>query len=177
MSTKRSIPDLASLFARHEKVVLGFSGGKDSLVCLHLCRDYRSQFDLCWVNTGAMFPHMETFVRKAAKGFNFVELKTDVEAWREKYGEPADVVPVFNSLAGLGLEPGRPRPALQPWTACCVVNRNKPLWDYTAKSGASLFIHGQRRTDGVVSGFLTQAPGEKFEVCPLIAGWSPPTRA
>lgn len=93
MSPKRSIPDLASLFARHEKAVLGFSGGKDSLVVLHLCREYRDRIDVCWVNTGSMFPHMREFVRKAAEGFNFVELRTDVEAWREKYGEPADVVP------------------------------------------------------------------------------------
>ncbi len=28
--------DLAALFARHEKAVLEFSGGKDSLVCLVL---------------------------------------------------------------------------------------------------------------------------------------------
>ena len=110
---------------------MAFSGGKDSLICLDLCRDYRSQFDLCWVNTGAMFPHMEAFVRKAAEGYNFVELKSDVGAWREKYGEPADVVPVFNSFAGIGLEPTRSRPALQPWTVCCFVNRMKPLYDYT----------------------------------------------
>ena len=34
------MPDLAAIFARHDNSVLAFSGGKDSLVCLHLCRPY-----------------------------------------------------------------------------------------------------------------------------------------
>ena len=99
------IPDLAELFARHQKAILGFSGGKDSLVCMHLCQDYRDQIEVVWVNTGAMFPHMEEFVRKAAEGFNFVELKSDVTTWRKNFGDPADVVPTFNSFAGLGIKP------------------------------------------------------------------------
>ena len=36
MTQNPRIPDLAALFDRHEKAVLGLSGGKDSLVCLHL---------------------------------------------------------------------------------------------------------------------------------------------
>ena len=62
-------PDLTKLFNRHQKAVLAFSGGKDSLVCLHLCRDYRDKIDVCWVNTGAMLPHMAAFIRKATEGF------------------------------------------------------------------------------------------------------------
>ena len=56
------MPDLESLFDRHEKAVLAFSGGKDSLVCLDICRAYRDQLTVVWVNTGAMFPHMRDFV-------------------------------------------------------------------------------------------------------------------
>ena len=77
-------PDLESLFARHDRAVLAFSGGKDSLVCLDLCRDYRDKLTLVWVNTGAMFPHMVDFVRKAAEGFNFVELTSDQAGWHEE---------------------------------------------------------------------------------------------
>ena len=172
MSRNPSVPDLAALFDRHKKAVLGFSGGKDSLVCLHLCREYRDKLDVCWVNTGSMFPHMADFVREAAKGFNFVELTSDVEAWRRRYGEPADVVPTWNSFWGIGLDPLRPRMMIQPWTTCCVANRSQPLIDYALESKATLYIHGQRKTDGVMSAFLTQAPGADFELCPLIADWS-----
>ena len=63
-------PNLAKLFARHQKAVFAFSGGKDSLVCLDLCGEFRDQLDVCWVNTGAAFPQMAEFVRRATEGFN-----------------------------------------------------------------------------------------------------------
>ena len=166
-------PDLEPLFDRHEKAVLAFSGGKDSLVCLHLCRDYRDQLTVVWVNTGAMFPHMAEFIRKAAEGFNYVEIRSDVEAWRRKLGEPSDIVPTFNSLAGIGLDPLRSRLAIQPWTTCCLENRTLPIWRYAEASGATLSIHGQRKSDAVMSAFITRVhQGSPVELCPLIADWS-----
>ena len=41
----------ADIFARHERVFLSFSGGKDSLAILHLCEPYRDRLSLVWVNT------------------------------------------------------------------------------------------------------------------------------
>ncbi len=75
-----------------------FSGGKDSLVCLDLCRGYRDKQEVVWVNTGAMFPHMVEFVRNVTEGFNFVELQSDQHGWLEQQGLPADLVPVANSI-------------------------------------------------------------------------------
>ena len=173
LSRNPRIPDLAVLFDRHEKAVLGFSGGKDSLVCLDLCRPYRDRLDVCWVNTGAMFPHMAEFVREAAAGFNFVELSSDVEAWRREYGDPADVVPTFNSFPGLGIKPLQPRTMLSHWTACCLANRTWPLTDYVSKSGATVFLHGQRSADLAMGGFKVRStPGAPFEAFGPIEDWS-----
>ncbi len=83
---KADTPDLATLFDRHDKAVLSFSGGKDSLVCLDLCRDYRDKLTVAWVNTGAMFPHMREFVYRAVEGFNFVELESDQPGWLDQQG-------------------------------------------------------------------------------------------
>ena len=166
--------DLASLFARHKKAVLAFSGGKDSLVCLHLCREFRDQLDVCWVNTGAMFPHMAEFIRKAVKGFNFVELKSDQGAWIKQLGLPVDLVPVSNSIwrvAPNSDNPNPPKTMLQPWTSCCAKVRFAPLLEYLAQSGATLFIHGQRYSDG--GGFpVTSGPDAKVEICRPVWDWS-----
>ena len=99
--------DLESLFGHHEKTVLAFSAGKDSLVCLELCRSYRDKLKVVRVNTGAMFPHMRDFVVKATEGCNLVELRSDQAGWIEQQGFPADLVPVSNS-AWRG--PGNPEP-------------------------------------------------------------------
>ena len=164
-------PDLTKLFARHQKAVLSFSGGKDSLVCLHLCRDYRAKLIVAWVNTGAMFPHMAAFVRKATKGFNFVELKSDQAGWIREHGFPAEIVPVSKSI---WRDPGTsdpPQTLLQPWTMCCMQLRFKPLTDYLARSNATLFIHGQRRLDG--GGFTVDSgPDAKVEICKLLWSWT-----
>ena len=164
------LPDLASLFARHKKAVLWFSGGKDSLVCLDLCREFRGQLDVCWVNTGAAFPHMVQFIRKATEGYNFVELKSDQAAWIEQQGLPCDMVPVANSI-WRHASASEPKTLLQPWTACCAKLRFQPGLDYLARSGATLLIHGQRRSDG--GGFTVDSKLDaRVEICKLIWGWS-----
>ncbi len=164
-------PDLTKLFNRHKKAVLSFSGGKDSLACLHLCRPYRDKLTVAWVNTGAAFPHMAAFVRKAVKGFNFVELKSDQGAWIKRYGFPSDIVPVANSIWRDRGSPDPPRTLLQPWTACCVKLRFQPLLEYLGRSSATLFLHGQRRSDG--GGFTVDSgPDAKVEICKLLWEWS-----
>ena len=163
--------DLKSLFARHERGVLAFSGGKDSLVCLDLCREFRDQLDIVWVNTGAMFPHMREFIYKAVEGFNFVELKSDQAGWIEQQGLPSDLVPVVNSIWRDSGVPDPPRTLLQPWTACCAKLRFQPIMEYLSRSDATLFIHGQRASDG---GGLTadSGTGAKVKICKLLWGWS-----
>ena len=167
-------PDLTKLFNRHQKAVLSFSGGKDSLVCLHLCRSYRDKLTVAWVNTGAAFPHMAKFIRKATEDFNFVELKSDQDAWIEQYGLPSDMVPVVNSIWSIRRDPAAPDPPqtlLQPWTSCCAKLRFTPLLEYLGKSDATLFLHGQRRSDG--GGFCADSrPGAAVEICKLLWEWS-----
>ena len=165
------MPDLAAIFARHDKAVLAFSGGKDSLVCLHLCRPYRDKLTVVWVNTGAMFPHMVEFVRKATEGFNYIELTSDQAGWIAQFGYPADVVPVVNSIWRDGGRDDSPRTLVQPWTACCAKVRFGPILEYLAQSGATAFIHGQRKSDK--GGWLIQpGPDAKIEDVPLIRDWS-----
>ena len=163
-------PDLAAVFARHEKAALAFSGGKDSLVCLDLCRPFRDKLTVVWTNTGAMFPHMVEFVREAVAGFEFVELQSDLAGWIGEFGYPAYVVPVVNSVwRG---DPGRqPETKLAPYTSCCIKNRCQPMLEYLAATDTSLFLHGQKDSDR--RGYPAKStPGAKVEVCTPLWDWT-----
>lgn len=152
----RSTVDLSAL-DRHERAMLLFSGGKESVVLAHMLRSYRQKFDLVWVNTGAMFPHMVEFVRSFREDFNFVELKSDQAARFRACGLPARIIPIFNTPAGLATqrEP-RDRLVLCDWTGCCFDLRVRPALEYARAQGINLLVHGQRHEDGVSGCFGAQ---------------------
>ena len=50
------------------KKVVQFSGGKDSIVCLHLFKDV-DDVQALFTNTGGAFPHVEDFVSETCKEF------------------------------------------------------------------------------------------------------------
>lgn len=135
--------DLADLFARHERVHLSFSGGKDSIVLADLCKPWRVQVTLIWSNTGIMWPHMVQFVRAYASQFRLIEAspKQDFRAFWGEHGLPADVVPIENAL-------GRRWPRLQSWTTCCWAMRTQPVLETLITECATAALHGQRLADG-----------------------------
>lgn len=137
--------DLGSLFKRHARVHIAFSGGKDPLALLDLCSRWRDQLVLVWGNTGIMWPHMEQFIRGYARQYRFIEAAPELDVlshWR-LYGLPADVLPVDNAL-----EKPRTLPKLQPWTACCAAMRVNPVIAAGIKDGMTALLHGQRQGDG-----------------------------
>ncbi len=127
---QRSRDYLASLFQRQQRAVLAFSGGKDSLVLADLCRPYKDRITLAWMNTGAMFAHMEAFIRGYAADWHYVEIPSNVRADIAESGWPAWIVPAANVAPGHPLEwlAGSVPPALrmQPWQACCFKSRLLP---------------------------------------------------
>ena len=136
---------LADLFARHDRAVLAYSGGKESAVLLRLCEPYRDRLTVAWVNTGAMFPHMADYVHEATTDFAFEEIRSDVTAVMRDYGLPAYVVPVEH-CPETTRAPKTPKIQAQP--ACCLRARNLPLHAYVVeRSGATLLLHGQRHGD------------------------------
>ena len=94
-------PDLATLFARHERAVLAFSGGKDSLVCLDLCRDYRDKLDVCWTNTGAMFPHMVEDMTPDERDAELARLENDLMAMMSPNEAKAEIQRLQGGIAEL----------------------------------------------------------------------------
>lgn len=161
--------ELASVMEREGRVMLAFSGGKESALLAELCRPYRDRVSLLWVNTGFMFPHVEAFIRDYGETFELIELKSDLTGnWRAN-GLPAEVLPIGNALPG-GCHTGE---RLQSWTACCEANRNRPAFDFVSGlSGPVTLLHGQRLEDRSPGNGMSGWPfSSNVSVEALLADW------
>lgn len=136
-----------TLFDRHQRIVLQFSGGKDSLATLAWCRPYWDRLIVLWLNTGAALP--ETIQQMAAIRTlvpHFREVRSNQPAQLERHGYPADLLPSSHTELGC-LADGVRHPLLQPYFQCCHDNLWLPLHQATFDLGATLIIRGQRQEE------------------------------
>jgi len=133
--------DLAGIFARHERVFLGFSGGKESVALADLVLPWAARVTLVWLNTGVTLPHMPAFVRRYGERFTLVEVTTPnvAQSWRD-FGIPTDTLPLRNAHGGRW-------PKMQLWHGCCLRVRNLPLFACLSQFPGSLLLLGQRLQD------------------------------
>jgi 3''-phosphoadenosine 5''-phosphosulfate sulfotransferase (PAPS reductase)/FAD synthetase and related enzymes len=132
---------------RHERIVLQFSGGKDSIACLLLLRPYLDRIAVLWLNTGDPLPeHAAQMERVRALVPHFIEINTDVQANFDDVGWPTDVLPIRNDRQVQFLAQQQRLP-LQSFMACCYNNLMQPMHDATLRLGATLIIRGQKRAD------------------------------
>lgn len=125
------------------KIGILFSGGKDSLVLLDLCRNYRDKFSLIWIDTGYAFPHISEHIRKCAKGYELRIIKHDPISRWFRDGLPTSVLPMDN-WSGATSAPKFPK--LQPWKVCCSrrIDDNIGL---LSSYGFNVLLSGQRQAD------------------------------
>lgn len=160
---------LAAIFDRHDRVFLGFSGGKESVALAHMLEPWRDRVTLLWVNTGVMALHMVKFVRGYGERFTLEEIASPnlIEHW-QAMGTPAEVFAMGNLT-------GSTQPRLQPWMHCCHLIRQEPVNAILrAQPGPCCFINGQRRQDrdgATVAGLKSKLPAAVEVVMPL-ASWS-----
>jgi len=135
------------VIARHERIILKFSGGKDSLACLHLVRPWWDRITVVWVNTGAAYPETIEQMRQVRELVpHFIEVRSDQPGNIATMGWPADVVPVRNTITGQYIHPGRTI-RIQSYVECCAANRWFPMHQAIQELGATLVIRGQREDD------------------------------
>ena len=115
---------------RHEKIALMFSGGRDSLACLELYRDYLDKMTLIWVNTGANFPEIEDYMDQLNVP-NFVEVRTNQPLSLEVNGHPVDILPVNFSNIGQAVTSQKDI-KLRTYFDCCAENQWIPAHQRTA---------------------------------------------
>jgi phosphoadenosine phosphosulfate reductase len=139
---------MQEFFNRHNKVALMFSGGKDSIACLHLLKDYLDKILLVWVNTGANFPEIETYMEKVRSEVpNFLEIKTNQPESIKANGYPVDVVPV--NYTGLGQSvTSHKELKLRSYFECCNENFWSPCDAEMRRIGITGIIRGQRNEEG-----------------------------
>ena len=138
---------MQDFFNRHEKVALMFSGGKDSLACLHLVKDYLDKTIVVWVNTGANFPEIEQMMREVkAIVTHFHEIKTDQPSSIKANGYPVDVVPVNYTKLGQSVTSIKDF-KLRSYFECCAENFWIPCDAEMRKLGVTGVIRGQRNSE------------------------------
>ena len=124
---------------------LWFSGGKDSLACLHLLRERWSDLTVLWANTGKNFPEvLETIEKVRALVPHFVEIATDRDAQNDLHGLPSQLVPIRATRYG-AFATGKPaRILVQPYLDCCGMNISVPLFEWCKANGVDTIYRGQR---------------------------------
>ena len=127
---------------RASRPVLTLSGGKDSLMLLHLCQPYRERLHVVWARTTETFPHMVDFVREQVAGWDYVELVSDQAEFFKKHGFPSALIPVRH-------RPHEKNPGIliQSKGYCCKDLQYRPLARYVKQYGADMVLHGQTAED------------------------------
>ena len=95
---------LNSLFKATDNVAVAFSGGKDSLVALHLALQIKPDIPVLFVNTGIEFPESLEYTRQLEEkwNLNFHEANAKVNFWKlsEEKGLPCCWSRQFDVYAG-----------------------------------------------------------------------------
>lgn len=132
--------------SRHDRVALGFSGGKDSLACVYLLRDWLDRITIYHLDTGDLLPEVREVVDHV-RGMtpHFVTIQTDARKWRRENGLPSDLVPYSQHRIGQLMGDGR-RPIVHRYE-CCGLNLMLPFADRIKADGCTLLIRGTKACD------------------------------
>jgi 3'-phosphoadenosine 5'-phosphosulfate sulfotransferase (PAPS reductase)/FAD synthetase len=162
--------DLSPL-ERHEKIALGFSGGKDSLAVVYLLQPYLDRLAIYHLDTGDLLPEVMDVVDHV-RGFapNFITVRSDVMAWQAANGLPTDLLPFGSHPVGRAI--GHEAARLVGRYDCCYSNLMLPLYQRVVSDGNTLLIRGTKHADPLR---LPMADGEKNDAIELwlpIKDWS-----
>ena len=144
---------LTHLLNQHEKAILYFSGGKDSLAVLNLCKSHLDRILVVHLDTGARLPHMDSFVREAVErvGGNLKIIRPEMPQLDSirMFGFPIDIAPLRKTIMYKGWVEGCIK--IQASFDCCNRLRWAPMGAFVNEYKATLLITGQRKEDPVVT--------------------------
>lgn len=126
-------------------MALAFSGGRDSMACLHLWRD---KLDCAiHVDPGYGYPETRHLVNYASEILPVHVVLSDRRGQNEAHGLPSDVVPI--DYTTLGQQITSPKPVkIQSYLQCCFENLMRPVWQKAHELGVTHLVFGQRDAEG-----------------------------
>lgn len=138
---------LPEIFRLHDTVMLEFSGGKDSLAVLHLCREWWSRLYVVWVNPGSPLPEQVEYMAEIGRTLpRFLEVTADQPGDIGRSGWPTDVVPVYSTAHGRQWREGS-RVEVRSFVDCCTANLWTPMRNAAKAIGATAVLRGQKAAD------------------------------
>lgn len=157
---------------KHSKIALQFSGGRDSLACLYLLKDYWPKLTVYWCNTGAAFPETIALMGRIRELVpNFVEIGGNQPAVTQVFGIPSDIVPVSSTPIGLAVS-GDGRQMIQDRYSCCARTMMQPTHARMVQDGITLIIRGQKNADRLKSPVRSGHTEDGIEYLFPIQDWS-----
>lgn len=142
--------DIDAILARHERIALQVSGGRDSIACLTLLKPHWDRLTVYWLNTGAAYPETVALMDKiAAQVPRFVRIEGRQPQVIEQFGLPTDILPANATPMGIaGSGQGVP---MQDRYSCCLRSIMLPLHERMVADGITLIIRGQKNADRLKS--------------------------
>lgn len=164
--------DFTAILDRHERIALQLSGGKDSLACLYLLRDYWPRLTVYWNNTGDPFPETLGIIGMVRDEVpNFIEIDGRQPEVIQQFGIPSDIVPASHTPLGL-MGSGRAAPLIQDRNSCCYRVIMEPMHRKMIEDGVTLIIRGQRADDALKAPIRSGHVEHGIEYLFPIEGWS-----
>lgn len=162
--------DYAALF-NGKRVALQFSGGKESLVLLHMMQPYWDSLTVYHCNSGDSFPENDELVA-AVKSIvpHFVEVMGRRPQVEQQLGWPSDIVPAESTL--MGKLAGSDALRLVDRYTCCYESKMRPLHERMHADGIQVILRGQRNDDSVRSPVRSGDVVDGFQIFYPLADFS-----
>jgi phosphoadenosine phosphosulfate reductase len=156
---------------RHDKIALSFSGGKDSLACVHLFRDHLDRITIYHNDTGDLLPEMmESVARVEAFAPHFVRINSNVSEFIAKWGLPTDLLPYSAHPIGRAMGEGK-NPLVSRYD-CCWSNLMFPLYARVLDDKNTLLIRGTKSADMNVLPITSGEVTDGIEIYYPIQSWT-----